>query len=77
VPVFGRRELIVGYVAWDVVTRHDLLHLALVLANIVAVVLADMLFPLFVALIELVLIVGREPALGIARESSLYPGVAI
>src|SRR5215469_4704559 len=64
-PIFGRRYLIVGYVTGNVVTGHDVLHPALVLANIVPVVLADILLPLFVDLIELVLIVGQEPARGI------------
>jgi len=66
VPVIGRRNLVIGYVARDVVTRHDVLHLPLVPANIVVVVLVRVLFPLFVRLIELMLIVGRKPALGIA-----------
>ncbi len=69
VPVFGRRDLVVGYVARDVVSGHDVLHLALVFAHIIAVVLAGVFFPLVIHLVELTLIGGGKPALRVATIS--------
>src|SRR5947207_15553724 len=65
VPIFGirGRHAIVGHVARNVVARHDVLHLALVLENVVAIVLTRVLHPLVICSIELVLLIGRKSLL--------------
>ena len=42
--------------------RHDLLHPANILRYVVSIVLARVIHPLRLRLVEVVLIVGREPA---------------
>src|SRR5947209_18602265 len=55
--------LIERHIGRNVVVRHDVLHVARVLINIVAVVLAASIYPLVVVVVEFFLIIGREPRL--------------
>jgi hypothetical protein len=54
---------IIGNLSRNVVPSHQLLHLALVLGDVVAIPLATGIQPVFVGLVEFLLILGRTPSL--------------
>ena len=61
VPVgTGGSDPVKGHVSWYVVVRHDVLHVARILVDVVAVVLATSIYPLLVIVIEFVLIIRRQ-----------------
>src|SRR5215472_1154221 len=62
-PVFGRGDLIIGYVAGDVVTRHDVLHSANIPIDVIPVVLTAVVHPSVIRFIEFSLVVWRKAAL--------------
>ena len=62
IRVAAAGDLFVGDVGWNVVPGHDLLHFADVFRNVVPVVLAGIVYPFRVLLVEFLLIVGGKPA---------------
>src|SRR5205807_1406791 len=63
-----RSYLVKGHVQWDVVTRHDLLHVVRTAGDIILIVLARGIHPFLVIAVELALVARRQntvPTLGL------------
>ena len=68
--IAGAGNLLERHVRRNVVARHDLLHASDIFSDVIAVILARVIHPFGVVLIELALVIRRKPALIYANPAS-------